>query len=385
VEDLTLLAKAIRPLPEKWHGLADVEARYRQRYLDLAANPESRQVFEVRSALVRSIRRFFDARGFLEVETPMMQLVPGGAVARPFKTHHNALDLDLYLRIAPELFLKRLLVGNLPRVYEINRNFRNEGISTRHNPEFTMLEFYWAYMDYRDLIELTEELLVELEGEARKMLGKERVTWQGTPLDFARPFARLTVREAVARFAGVPPERLERLETVREELVARGIEPPPGGTYGHLLMTLFEETAERHLIQPVFVTDYPVEVSPLSKQRPDDPRFTERFELYVGGMEIANGFTELNDPDVQAERFRQQLAARERGDQEAHLFDHDYIRALEHGMPPAGGEGIGIDRLTMLFTDRPSIRDVILFPLLRPEGEERAETSSAPTPEEKPL
>ncbi|HEX5761025.1 MAG TPA: lysine--tRNA ligase [Thermoanaerobaculia bacterium] len=370
VSELTLLAKALRPLPEKWHGLADVEARYRQRYLDLASNPESRRVFEVRSALVRGSRRFFDARGFLEVETPMMQLVPGGATARPFATHHNALDLDLYLRVAPELFLKRLLVGGLPRVYEINRNFRNEGISTRHNPEFTMLEFYWAYVDYRTMMDLTEELLTQLAEEAKRILGKEELSWQGTALDFARPWPRLTVREAVARFAGAAGERLDTLEGVRAELAARGIEPPPVGSYGHLLMTLFEETVELHLTQPVFITDLPVEVSPLAKQRPDDPRFTERFELYMGGMEIANGFSELNDPDVQADRFREQLAARERGDQEAHLFDHDYVRALEHGMPPAGGEGIGIDRLTMLFTDRPSIRDVILFPLLRPEAEE---------------
>ena len=369
-EDLTLLAKALRPLPEKWHGLADVETRYRQRYLDLATNPESRQVFEVRAALVRGIRRFFDERGFLEVETPMMQLVPGGATARPFKTHHNALDLDLYLRIAPELFLKRLLVGNLPRVYEINRNFRNEGISTRHNPEFTMLEFYWAYVDYEALMDLTEELLTELAEEAKKILGKEELVWQGTALDFTRPWPRLTIKEAIARHAGIDPERLRGAEGVRAELAGRGIEAPPGGTYGHMLMTLFEETAEPHLVQPVFVTEYPFEVSPLSKDDPDNPGFTERFELYIGGMEIANGFSELNDPDVQAERFRGQLAARERGDQEAHVYDHDYVRALEHGMPPAGGEGIGIDRLTMLLTDRPSIRDVILFPLLRPEAEE---------------
>ena len=370
VTQLTLLAKALRPLPEKWHGLADVEARYRQRYLDLATNPESRQVFEVRAALVRGIRRFFDERGFLEVETPMMQLVPGGANARPFKTHHNALDLDLYLRIAPELFLKRLLVGNLSRVYEINRNFRNEGISTRHNPEFTMLEFYWAYVDYEALMDLTEELLVELASEAKKILGKEELVWQGTALDFTRPWPRLTIREAIAQHAGIEPDRLRSPDGVRAELAARGIAAPPGGTYGHLLMTLFEETAEPHLTQPVFITEYPVEVSPLSKEDPDNPGFTERFELYIGGMEIANGFSELNDPDVQAERFRGQLAARERGDQEAHVYDHDYVRALEHGMPPAGGEGIGIDRLTMLFTDRPSIRDVILFPLLRPEAEE---------------
>ncbi|HEY8020824.1 MAG TPA: lysine--tRNA ligase [Thermoanaerobaculia bacterium] len=367
VEELTLLAKALRPLPEKWHGLADVETRYRQRYLDLATNPESRQVFEVRAALISGIRAFLDRRGFLEVETPMMHLLPGGATARPFATHHNTLDLDLYLRIAPELFLKRLLVGGMPRVYEINRNFRNEGISVRHNPEFTMLEFYWAYADYRDLMELTEELVCELAETAKKMLGKAELTWQGAVLDLSRPWPRLTVREAIVRFAGADPARLESAEGLRAELAERGIEPPPGGTYGHLLMHLFEATAEEHLAGPIFLLDHPIEVSPLSKQREDDPRFTERFELFLGGMEIANAFSELNDPDVQAERFLGQLQARERGDAEAHLFDHDYIRALEHGMPPAGGEGIGIDRLTMLMTDRPSIRDVILFPLMRPE------------------
>jgi lysyl-tRNA synthetase, class II len=369
VDGLTLLAKALRPMPEKWHGLADVEARYRQRYLDLAASEESRRVFEVRAALIKGMRDFLDARGFLEVETPMMHLIPGGATARPFKTHHNALDLDLYLRIAPELFLKRLLVGGIPRVYEINRNFRNEGISTRHNPEFTMLEFYWAYADYRDMMDLAEELVTGLAETARRLQGKDELTWEGKPVRFARPWQRLTMREAVTRFAGVPQERLDDLDGVRGALAEHGLEIPAAGTYGHLLMALFEETAEKHLTDPTFVTDYPVEVSPLSKQREDDPRFTERFELYVGGSEIANGFSELNDPDVQAERFRQQVAARAAGDAEAHLFDADYIRALEHAMPPAAGIGVGVDRLTMLMTDRQSIRDVILFPLLRPETE----------------
>jgi lysyl-tRNA synthetase class 2 len=365
VDDLTLLAKALRPMPEKWHGLADVEARYRQRYLDLASNEESRQVFEVRAAVVKGIREFLDARGFLEVETPMMHVIPGGAAARPFKTHHNALDMDLYLRIAPELFLKRLLVGGIPRVYEINRNFRNEGISTRHNPEFTMLEFYWAYADYRDMMDLTEELLSGLAATAARMQGKEQITWGEKPVDFTRPWERLTMREAVTRFAGVDPERLETVEGVRGALEERGLEIPAAGTYGHLLMALFEETSEEHLANPTFITDHPVEVSPLSKQREDDPRFTERFELYIGGSEIANGFSELNDPDVQAERFRAQGAARAAGDAEAHLFDADYVRALEHAMPPAAGIGVGIDRLTMLLTDRQSIRDVILFPTMR--------------------
>ena len=370
VDDLTLLAKALRPLPETWHGLADVETRYRQRYLDLATNEESRRVFEVRAALVKGIREFLDARGFLEVETPMMQVIPGGAAARPFKTHHNALDMELYLRIAPELFLKRLLVGGIPRVYEINRNFRNEGISTRHNPEFTMLEFYWAYADYRQMMDLTEELLTGLAEIARRLQGKEQITWEGRPVDLARPWARLTMREAIIHYAGVPAERLETKESVRAVLEEKGLEIPPGGTYGHLLMGLFEDTVEEHLFNPTFITDHPTDVSPLSKQRQDDPRFTERFELFIAGSEIANGFSELNDPDVQAERFREQVAARETGgDVEAHLYDADYVRALEHAMPPAAGIGVGIDRLTMLMTDRQSIRDVILFPLMRPEAE----------------
>jgi lysyl-tRNA synthetase, class II len=368
-DGLTLLSKALRPLPEKWHGLADVETRYRQRYLDLATNEESRQVFEVRAALVKGMREFFDAHGFLEVETPMMQLIPGGATARPFKTHHNALDLELYLRIAPELYLKRLLVGGIPRVYEINRSFRNEGISTRHNPEFTMLEFYWAYADYRQMMDLTEELLTGLAEMARRLQGKEAITWEGRPIDLSRPWARFTMREAITHFAGVPAERLETAESLRAVLEERGLEIPPGGSYGHLLMGLFEDTVEEHLFHPTFITDHPVEVSPLAKQRPDDPRFTERFELYIAGMEVSNAFSELNDPDVQAERFRQQVSARERGDVEAHLYDADYVRALEHAMPPAAGNGIGIDRLTMLMTDRQSIRDVILFPLMRPEAE----------------
>ncbi|MES1211437.1 MAG: amino acid--tRNA ligase-related protein, partial [Acidobacteriota bacterium] len=265
---LTLLAKALRPLPEKWHGLTDVEVRYRQRYLDLASNEESRLVFEVRAAVVKGIREFLDAHDFLEVETPMMHLMPGGATARPFKTHHNALDLELFLRIAPELFLKRLLVGGIPRVYEINRNFRNEGISTRHNPEFTMLELYWAYADYRDMMDLTEEMLTALAEVAKTLQGKEHITWQGEPVDLARPWDRLTMREAVSRYAEIPVERLDTLESLREVIAEKGLEMPPGGSYGHLLMALFEETAEKHLVRPTFITDHPVEISPLSKQRP---------------------------------------------------------------------------------------------------------------------
>ena len=374
---LRLLAKALRPMPEKWHGLADVEARYRQRYLDLMVNPESRRVFEIRARLVGGIREFLDRRGFIEVETPMLQLIPTGATARPFRTHHNALDLDLYLRIAPELFLKRLIVGGLHKVYEINRNFRNEGISTQHNPEFTMLEFYWAYADYQSLMALTEEMFAEL---AQAVHGTLTLPWKEGRLELATPWARLSVRQAIAEFGGVPPADLEGPAGIAAALAARGIELPAGfdsarawaaqeGAYGHLLMALFEAVVEEHLVQPTFITDYPVEVSPLSKQRADDPRFTERFELYIGGMEVANAFSELNDPDVQAERFSAQVRARERGDQEAHPYDADYVRALEHGMPPTGGEGIGIDRLTMLFTDSHSIRDVILFPLLRPQAD----------------
>jgi len=384
-ERLTLLSKALRPLPEKWHGLADTEARYRQRYLDLIANPESRATFEIRARLVAGIRRFLDQRGFLEVETPMMQPVPGGAVARPFVTHHNALDLELYLRIAPELYLKRLLVGGLHRVYEINRNFRNEGISTQHNPEFTMLEFYQAYSDYRQLMDLTEELVLELvdvihPDKARKL------PYKGKVLDFSPPWPRWTMAEALVHLAGVPEADTRDTAGLLRVAKGRGLDlggaeadrsasgpdseaarGPSDPFYGRLLSELFEALCEEHLDGPVFIVDHPVEVSPLAKQKPEDPRFTERFELYLGGMEIANAFSELNDPDVQAERFRAQLAARDAGDEEAHRFDHDYIRALEHGMPPAGGEGIGIDRLTMVLADCGSIRDVILFPLLRPE------------------
>ena len=385
-EQLTLLSKALRPMPEKWSGVKDVEIRYRQRYLDLMSNADSRQVFEVRAKIVSGIRRFLDERGFLEVETPMMQAIAGGASARPFVTHHNALDIDLFLRIAPELYLKRLLVGGIPRVYEINRNFRNEGISVQHNPEFTMLEFYWAYANYHQLMDLTEELIT---GLAESILGTTELIWKDDTISLARPWQRLTVKEAAVQLGGVSPEELESVDSLIQALEKREIELPKARTYGHLLMTLFEETAEDHLIAPTFITEHPVEVSPLSKQKPDDPSFTERFELYLGGMEIANAFSELNDPDVQAERFRQQLDAKEQGDDEAHAYDADYVTALEHGMPPAGGEGIGIDRLTMLFTNSPSIRDVILFPLMRPikesagaPGEEGDDSAGEPNPSE---
>jgi lysyl-tRNA synthetase class 2 len=334
VERLHFLAKALLPLPEKWHGLEDVEIRYRQRYLDLISNPEVRRVFVTRSKIIASLRRELEARGFLEVETPMLQPIYGGAAARPFVTHHNTLDMDLYLRIAPELYLKRLLVGGVERVYEINRNFRNEGISTHHNPEFTMLEFYQAYTDYHGMMDLSEHLLRQAAVDAT---GSAMVDYQGEKIDFGN-FRRASMREAV----GSPQMK------------------------GHALVEAFERNVESGLIQPTIVYDYPVEVSPLSKNKPDDPDFVERFEIFVAGMEIGNAFTELNDPREQRRRFEIQLTERAKGDEEAHQMDEDYVRALEHGMPPAGGEGIGIDRLTMILTDSKSIRDVILFPLLRP-------------------
>jgi lysyl-tRNA synthetase, class II len=333
-EHLYFLAKTLYSMPEKWHGLEDVEIRYRQRYLDLLSSPESRKVFVTRAKIVASMRRQLEAHGFLEVETPMLQPLYGGAAARPFRTHHNTLDIDLYLRIAPELYLKRLIVGGLERVYEINRNFRNEGISTRHNPEFTMLEFYQAYTDYLGMMELSEELL---RNAAIDATGSAVVEYQGEKIDFGN-FRRVSMRDAV----GDPNLK------------------------GHALVEAFERNVEATLIQPTIVFDYPVEVSPLSKNKPDDPDFVERFEIYVAGMEIGNAFTELNDPAEQRHRFDMQLSLREKGDQEAHQMDDDYVRALSYGMPPTGGEGIGIDRVTMILTNTRSIRDVILFPLLRP-------------------
>jgi lysyl-tRNA synthetase class 2 len=364
------LAKCLLPLPEKWHGLQDVEIRYRQRYLDLIVNPEVRRVFEVRSRTIDAIRAFLTARGFLEVETPMMQPIAGGALARPFVTHHNALDMKLYLRIAPELYLKRLTVGGIERVFEINRNFRNEGIGYRWNPEFTMLEFYWAYADYNDLMTLTEQLLTHTVKEA---VGTLEVTWGDHKISFAGPYARRTFRSLVAEAAGaklgeaVTEAALGDRAAIAQVAARLGLEVQPGWGAGKITTELFEALAEDTLVQPTFVYDYPTEVSPLSKQRPDDPETVERFELYVGGMEIANAFSELNDPDEQRRRFEAQLGDRARGDQEAHQMDEDYIRALEYGLPPAGGEGIGIDRLVMLLTNSPTIRDVILFPLMRPQ------------------
>jgi lysyl-tRNA synthetase class 2 len=366
--ELRLLVKSLRPLPEKYHGLTDTELRYRQRYVDLIMNEKSRNTFRVRSEIVRFIRAFLEAPGrdFLEVETPMMHPIPGGAAARPFVTHHNALDLDMYLRIAPELYLKRLIVGGLGRVYEINRNFRNEGVSTTHNPEFTMLEFYWAYADHRDAMDLTETMLAEL---TVALTGGSTVSYQGQDIDFAGPWERLSVEEAVRRnnpkLADADLWNKDFLRTACGGLQIH-IEPTWGP--GRLLTELFEATAEENLVQPTFITQYPTEVSPLSRRNDENPDVTDRFELFICGREIANGFSELNDPEDQAERFRNQMANKDAGDLEAMHYDADYIRALEYGMPPAAGEGVGIDRLVMLYTDSPSIRDVLLFPYLRPEA-----------------
>ncbi len=366
---LEFLAKCFIPLPEKWHGLQDIELRYRQRYLDLAVNPEVRKVFEIRSRTVAALREFLTSRGFLEVETPMMQPIPGGALARPFVTHHNSLDMKLYLRVAPELYLKRLVVGGIERVFEINRNFRNEGIGYRWNPEFTMLEFYWAYADYNDLMALTEEMLSYVVEYA---VGTDTVTWGEETISLKPPFKRVPFRklvvDAAAKRLGVAvDEHSIRVQERARDLAQRlGLEIEPGWGTGKIVTEMFEKLAEEDLVQPTFVYDYPTEVSPLSKQRADDPETVERFELYVGGMEITNAFSELNDPAEQRRRFEAQLADRARGDQEAHEMDEDYIRALEYGLPPTGGEGIGVDRLVMLLTNSPSIRDVILFPLMRP-------------------
>jgi lysyl-tRNA synthetase class 2 len=363
------LAKCFIPLPEKWHGLQDVEIRYRQRYLDLVVNPDVRRVFEVRSRAIGAIREFLVGRGFLEVETPMMQPIAGGALARPFVTHHNALDMKLYLRVAPELYLKRLVVGGVERVFEINRNFRNEGIGYRWNPEFTMLEFYWAYADYHDLMNLSEQLLSHT---AQAAVGSLDVQWGEHTISFASPFARKTFRSLAAAAAGARlgeaiDESLFRDRRAVAGLATRlGVEIEQGWGAGKITAEIFEKHVEDSLVQPTFVYDYPTDVSPLSKQRADDPDTVERFELYAGGMEIANAFSELNDPAEQRRRFEAQLADRARGDQEAHDMDEDYLRALEYGLPPTGGEGIGIDRLVMLLTNSPTIRDVILFPLMRP-------------------
>jgi lysyl-tRNA synthetase class 2 len=376
---LDLLAKCFVPLPEKWHGLQDVETRYRQRYVDLIVNPDVRRVFEMRSRAVSAIRRFLTDRGFLEVETPMMQPIAGGALARPFVTHHHALDMRLFLRIAPELYLKRLVVGGMERVFEINRNFRNEGISTQHNPEFTMLEFYWAYVDYERLMTFTEEMLTTVTHD---VVGSDELPFGAHTIQMRAPFRRLSLRQAAADAASarlgtpVSADDLRDFDRVRTIAAQLGIETPPGAGAGKIATALFEHLWEKNLVQPTFVYDFPTEVSPLSKQRPDDPDTVERFELYIGGFEVANAFSELNDPDEQRRRFDAQIADRARGDHEAHQMDEDYVRALEYGLPPTGGEGIGIDRLVMLLTNSPSIRDVILFPLMRPR-----ETADTPPTE----
>jgi len=357
VQRLQVLAKAARPMPEKYHGLADREARARQRYLDLLSNPESREVFETRSRIVSGVRRFLDDADFIEVETPMMQPIPGGATARPFVTHHNTLDLDLFLRIAPELYLKRLIVGGMERVYEINRNFRNEGISTRHNPEFTMLEFYWAYADYELLMDFTEEMVTTI---AEDVVGTLEVPWGDQTINFARPWKRLTMRDAILEYSDLTEEDLssrERMEAAGEKV---GVQRIKERSDGKLLEELYEMTAEPQMIDPAFIMDYPRDISPLTKSVPGNPDVVERFELFIGGIEVANAYTELNDPAEQRRRFVEQAAA------SGGMVDEDFVLAMEHGMPPTGGEGIGIDRLVMLLTNRQSIRDVILFPQLRP-------------------
>jgi len=364
-DSIRLLTKSLRPLPDKFHGLEDQEIRYRQRYLDLIMNEASRETFRIRSRIVQHIRHYLDSKGFLEVETPMMHAIPGGATAKPFITHHNALDLQMFLRIAPELYLKRLIVGGFERVYEINRNFRNEGVSTRHNPEFTMLEYYEAYADYHDLMDHTEAMLRSM---ALEILGDTKVHYQGDEYDFGKPFARLTVKQSILSYnEDISEADLDDLDQARAVAERLGIPLKDSYGLGKVQIEIFEKTVEHRLKEPTFITAYPTEVSPLARRNDDDPFVTDRFEFFVGGREIANGFTELNDAEDQAERFRKQVEEKEAGDEEAMHFDADYIRALEHGMPPTAGEGIGIDRLVMLFTDAPSIRDVLLFPYMRPE------------------
>jgi lysyl-tRNA synthetase class 2 len=362
--ELRLLTKALRPLPDKFHGLADQETRYRQRYLDLIANEESRNTFKIRSQVMAAIRNFMVARDFMEVETPMMQVIPGGASARPFVTHHNALDIDMYLRIAPELYLKRLVVGGFERVFEINRNFRNEGVSPRHNPEFTMMELYMAYADYKDLIELTESLFRTL---AQDVLGDTKVPYGDEVFDFGKPFDKLTMREAIKKYR--PETNLDDLDDMAKSVAIAesiGIKVEKSWGLGRVVTEIFEETAESHLIQPTFITEYPAEVSPLARRNDLNPEITERFEFFIGGREIGNGFSELNDAEDQAQRFADQVAAKDAGDDEAMFYDEDYVTALEHGLPPTAGLGIGIDRMVMLLTNSHTIRDVILFPAMRP-------------------
>ncbi|WP_372877108.1 lysine--tRNA ligase [Spongiibacter marinus] len=367
MEEGGLLTKSLRPLPDKFHGLQDQEMRYRQRYVDLIMNEQSRRTFAIRSKMISSIRNFLQQKDFVEVETPMMQVIPGGATARPFVTHHNALDLDMYLRIAPELYLKRLVVGGFERVFEINRNFRNEGLSTRHNPEFTMIEFYQAYADYKDLMDLTEAMLRHV---AQEVLGTTCLQYQGSDYDFGKPFTRLSVFDAVLQYnPSISAEQLADMEQAKAIAKGLGIEVKGSWGLGKIQIEIFEETVEHKLDQPTFITEYPTEVSPLARRSDDNPFVTDRFEFFVGGRELANGFSELNDAEDQAERFMAQVAEKDAGDDEAMHYDADYIAALEYGLPPTAGEGIGIDRLVMLFTDSPSIRDVLLFPHMRPESQ----------------
>lgn len=366
VTSIQLLTKSLRPLPDKWHGLQDQEIRYRQRYLDLIVNESSRQVFKVRSQTIQIIRHFLTERQFLEVETPMMQSIPGGAAAKPFITHHNALGMDLYLRVSPELYLKRLVVGGFERVFEINRNFRNEGLSTRHNPEFTMIEFYQAYVNYHDLMDLTETMLREV---VQKIHQTSKIMYQGIELDFEKPFARLTIKESILQHnAGLTLEDLSEKPRLIAVLKTLGYEATEKDTLGKLQLELFERTVEAQLLQPTFITEYPIEVSPLARCKDENPLLTDRAELFIVGREMANLFSELNDPEDQAKRFQQQALAKDSGDEEAMHYDADYVTALEYGLPPTAGEGIGIDRLVMLLTDSPSIRDVLLFPQMRAQS-----------------
>jgi lysyl-tRNA synthetase, class II len=362
VKELTLLSKSLRPLPEKWHGLKDVELRYRQRYVDLIVNPQVRDVFIKRSKIIDAMRRYLNGKGFLEVETPIMHTIAGGAIAKPFITHHNALDMQLYLRIATELHLKRLIVGGLERVYEIGRIFRNEGISTRHNPEFTSVELYQAYADYQDMMDITEGCIAFI---AKEVLGTYKVTYQGQEIDLTPPWTRLTMVEAVKKYTGLDFSIAKSAEEARKLAESIGLEIEKDASRGTIIASVFDERVEEHLYQPVFILDYPIEVSPLAKRREDDPDFTYRFEAYIACSEVANAFSELNDPIDQKERFEYQLTQREKGDEEAHMMDEDYVLALEYGLPPTGGLGIGIDRMVMFLTDSPSIRDVILFPTMR--------------------
>jgi len=363
VKTVTFLTKSLRPLPEKWHGLKDVELRYRQRYVDLIVNPDVKRVFEQRSKIIRSMRKYLDDLGFLEVETPMMHAIPGGATARPFITHHNALNIDLYMRIALELHLKRLIVGGMEKVYEIGRVFRNEGISIKHNPEFTMMELYQAHADYYDMMSITENMIAHI---AQEVLGTTKIVYQGIEIDLTPPWTRMTMIDAVKKYAGVDFNIVSSDSEAREIAGNLGVSVEAGDSKGTVINTIFEEKAESHLVQPTFILDYPIEVSPLAKRKQDNAEFTYRFEAFVVCRELANAFSELNDPLDQAERFREQVKKRDAGDDEAHMMDEDFVRALEYGMPPTGGLGIGIDRLVMLLTNSASIRDVILFPTLRP-------------------